>query len=106
MVDGQLPRIAMEAEAALLAANLSIYQRGQLVMRPIKPKLKAADDRETFGWRLRRVDAPYLIHAFTKSAYFERFDARLKSWVNKDCPKQLAEVYLSLAGAWKLPVLV
>jgi len=106
LVDGQLPRIAMEAEAALLAATPSIYQRGQLVMRPIKPKLKAADDRETFGWRLRRVDVPYLIHAFTKSAYFERFDARLKSWVNKDCPKQLAEVYLSLAGAWKLPVLV
>jgi hypothetical protein len=106
LIEGQLPRIAMEAEAALLAANLSIYQRGQLVMRPIKPKLKAADDRETFGWRLRRVDVPYLIHAFTKSAYFERYDARLKNWLNKDCPKQLAEVYLSLAGAWKLPVLV
>jgi putative DNA primase/helicase len=106
LIDGQLPRIAMQAEAALLIADLSIYQRGQLVMRPIKPKLKAADDRETFGWRLRRVDVPYLVHAFTKSAYFERFDARLKSWVNKDCPKQLAEVYLSLAGAWKLPVLV
>src|SRR5215467_11959010 len=75
LIDGQLPRIAMEAEAALLAANLSIYQRGQLVMRPIKPKLKAADDRETFGWRLRRVDVPYLVHAFTKSAYFERYDA-------------------------------
>ena len=56
LVGGQLPRIAMEAEAALLAANHSIYQRGQLVMRPIRPKLKAADDRETFGWRLRRVD--------------------------------------------------
>jgi putative DNA primase/helicase len=106
LINGQLPRIAIEAEAALLAADPSIYQRGQLVMRPIKPKLKAADDRETFGWRLRRVDVPYLIHAFTKSAHFERFDARLKDWVNKDCPKQLAEVYLSLAGAWKLPVLV
>jgi hypothetical protein len=106
LIDGQLPRIAVEAEAALLAANHSIYQRGQLVMRPIKLKLKVADDRETFGWRLRRVDVPYLIHAFTKSANFERYDARLKSWVDKDCPKQLAEVYLSLAGAWKLPVLV
>src|SRR5262245_24325283 len=73
LIDGQLPRIATEAEAALLAAELSIYQRGQLVVRPIKPKLTAADDRETFGWRLRGVDVPYLIHAFTKSARFERF---------------------------------
>ena len=110
LIDGQLPRAVREAEAALLAANHSvnhsIYQRGQLVMRPIKPKLKAADDRETFGWRLRRVDVPYLVHAFTRSAYFERYDARVKDWVNKDCPKQLAEVYLSLAGGWQLPVLV
>src|SRR5262249_35941881 len=74
LVDGELPRAVREAEAALLAANYSIYQRGQLVMRPIKPKLKAADDCETFGWRLRRVDVPYLVHALTKSAYFERFD--------------------------------
>jgi putative DNA primase/helicase len=106
LVDGQLPRVAREAEAALLAADLSIYQRGQLVMHPIKPKLKAADDHETFGWRLRRVDVPYLVHALTKSANFERFDARHNRWVDKDCPKQLAEVYLSLAGTWKLPVLV
>jgi putative DNA primase/helicase len=106
LIDGQLPRIAIEAEAALLTAGLSIYQRGQLVVRPIKPKLKAADDRETFGWRLRRVDTPYLVHAFTKVARFERWDARTKDWVSKDCPSKLAEIYLSLAGAWKLPVLV
>jgi hypothetical protein len=106
LIDGQLPRITLEAEAALLTADLSIYQRGQLVVRPIKPKLKAADDHETFGWRLRRLDVPYLVHAFTKSARFERFDARAKDWVDKDCPKRLAETYLSLAGTWKLPVLV
>src|SRR5262245_11701036 len=98
LVNGELPRIIREAEAALLSANPQIYQRGELMVRPAKMELKAADDEETFGWRLRRIDVPYLIHALTKKAHFERYDVRLDKWVKKDCPKQLAEIYLSLAG--------
>ena len=43
LIDGELPRVVDEAEAALLAtgARNYFYERGDLIVRPIKPKLKA-----------------------------------------------------------------
>ena len=43
---GQLPRMVVEAEAALLAANVAIYQRGVLV-RPAEVEYPASHGRKT-----------------------------------------------------------
>jgi Bifunctional DNA primase/polymerase, N-terminal len=107
LVEGELPRAVDEAEAALIAnGQRHIYQRGDLLVRPIKPKLKAADDRETVGWQLVPITKPYMIDTFTRIARFERFDTRFNKYVAKNCPGQVAELFISRGGQWKVPVLL
>jgi hypothetical protein len=107
LVEGQLPRAVDEAEAALIAnGRRHIYQRGDLLVRPIKPKLKAADDRDTVGWQLTPITKPYMIDTFTRIARFERLDSRLGKYVAKNCPDKVAELFISRGGHWKVPVLL
>jgi hypothetical protein len=105
LIEGRLPEIVDEAEAALLAARLHIYQRGDLVVRPIKPKLQAANSRDTFGWQLVPLSKPYMVETFTRVARFEKMDHRVGGFVPKNCPDLVAETFLSRAGHWRIPVL-
>ena len=108
LTEGELPRIVNEAESALLAAGgrFHLYQRGNLIVRPIKQKLKAANDRNTTYWQLVQVTKPHLIETFTRVACFKKFDKRVDDFVRKDCPDKVAEVYLARAGYWRLPRLL
>jgi len=112
LIEGELPRVIDEAEAALLAdiAKQQLYQRGELVVRPARLKLRAADmqgnKRETSGWQLLQVTKPYMIETFTRVARFERWNDRAKDWTVKNCPGYVAETYLARAGRWKIPVLL
>jgi hypothetical protein len=112
LIEGELPRVIDEAEAALLAdiARQQLYQRGELVVRPVRLKLRAADmqgnKRETSGWQLLQVTKPYMIETFTRVARFERWNERAKDWIAKNCPGWVAETYLARAGRWKIPVLL
>jgi putative DNA primase/helicase len=112
LIEGELPRVIDEAEAALLAdiARQQLYQRGELVVRPVRLKLRAADmqgnKRETSGWQLLQVTKPYMIETLTRVARFERWNERAKDWTAKNCPGWVAETYLARAGRWKIPVLL
>ena len=109
LIAGELPNIVDQAEHALLDAllvgSVEFYQRGDLVVRPVRSKLKAADDRQTFGWRVVPVDRAHLAETLTKIANFERMDKRAKAFVAADCPNRVAETYLARIGSWRLPVL-
>jgi hypothetical protein len=112
LIEGEMPRVIDEAEAALLAdiARQQLYQRGELVVRPVRLKLRAADmqghKRETSGWQLLQVTKPYMIETFTRVARFERWNDRAKDWLAKNCPGWVAETYLARTGRWKIPVLL
>jgi hypothetical protein len=107
IVAGELPRVVNEAEAALLAAShLNLYQRGGLIVRPVLSKLKASNDRETFAWRLIPIRQPYMIETMMRAAEFERWDARARGFVPKDCPARVADTYLAREGDWRLPTLL
>jgi hypothetical protein len=112
LIEGEMPRVIDEAEAALLAdiARQQLYQRGELVVRPVRLKLRAADmqghKRETSDWQLMQVSKPYMIETFTRVASFERWNDRAKDWTAKNCPGWVAETYLARAGRWKIPVLL
>jgi len=107
LVDGQLPKAVDEAEAALIAAGgCHIYQRGDLIVRPIRPKLKAAGNRDTFGLRLLPLNKHSLVDTYTRIARFEKWSVKAGDHVPKNCPEQIAEVYLSRAGRWKIPILL
>jgi putative DNA primase/helicase len=95
------------AEDALLAAGgRHIYQRGDLLVRPIKSQLRASNDRHTFLWQLFPLSRPFMVESFMRCAHFEKIDHRSGRYVPKDCPEKLAESYLSRVGHWRLPVLL
>lgn len=106
LTEGQLPRIVNEAETALIAADCHIYQRGELVVHPTRLRLQAPNSRDAFGWQLTPVTTPYLIDTLTRIARFEKWNERAHDYLPKDCPERIAEVYLSRAGHWKLPILL
>jgi len=103
--NGELPRVVNEAEDALLLLGREVYQRGGLIVRPVLSKLKAADERETSGWRLIPVTCPWLVESLTCAARFLKYDGRSKNWVAVDAPDRVADAYLNRQGTWKLPIL-
>jgi hypothetical protein len=104
VVAGEIPRVVAEAEAALLAYETEIYQRGGLMVRPVLTKFAASDNREDQGWQLTPVTRPYLVDVLTCAARFWKFNARSKAWLPVDAPDKVAETYLARRGCWKLPV--
>ena len=75
------------------------------MVRPVLTRLKAADDRETQGWRLVPVTRPYLVETLTCAARFLKYDGRSKGWVRgRRAGPSVADVP-GAAGSWKLPIL-
>ena len=105
VIAGELPRVVNEAEGALLLLGREIYQRGGLIVRPVLSKLKAADDRDTFGWSLVPVTRPHLVEVLTCAARFLKYNGRSRQFLPTDAPDNVADTYLARVGAWKLPVL-
>jgi len=105
LIEGELPRVVSEAEDALLAAKKHIYQRSGLVMRPTKQRFSAANNRTTFAWELITLTKAYLVKVFTEVARFEKINFKLGNYVPKNCPDQIADVYLNSSGEWRLPLL-
>jgi len=94
IVSGRLPDMVDEAEETILDM---LFQRGlQLVTL-----VRGDDGRLT----ARPASKQYLIDLFSKSVHWEKFDARSKKWIRKDCPPAVAETYLARVGAWRVPVL-
>jgi Bifunctional DNA primase/polymerase, N-terminal len=106
LIEDRLPQIVDEAEAALIAAKRHLYQRDELIVRPTKPKLPAANQRSTHAWRLHQVSEAEMVETFTSVARFEKMDHRVGDFVPKNCPRQIAETYLARCGRWKLPPLL
>jgi putative DNA primase/helicase len=105
VVGSELPRVLKEAEAALIASESAVFQRGGQVVRPVLQRLKASDDRETMGWHLVPVVAPDLVVMLTDAARFEKYDRRSEAWIGIDAPEKVATAYLASVGRWQLPIL-
>lgn len=102
---GMMPETVDEAEQALLGAGLGLYQRGSIVVRPAMVPVAISGGRQIDAPRLIHVRAHHMAEAFTKAAYWERYDMRAGDWIPTDCSQRLAETYLAREGQWRLPVL-
>jgi hypothetical protein len=105
VVAGQLPRVVDQAEQALIRADLSLYQRGSMIVRPALTTVMVTDGRKALAQRLVHVKSHHIAEAMTRSASWERFDGRMQEWVAMDCTIRIADTYLAREGLWKLPVL-
>ena len=104
VVDSELPQVVNEVEDALIAIG-GIYERSGQLIRPVRIRVPAADDRQTTSHRLAPITAAHVAEAATRAAKFEKYDPRAGKWRPIACPPKIAETFLARLE-WRLPVLV
>jgi putative DNA primase/helicase len=104
VVAGELHNTATQAEAAIIASGLPMYQRGDALVRPVVREVPASRGRKTLAAGLGEMTVHSLIDAMCSTAEWEKFDARSEDWVRINPPAQVAQVLLSRHGRWRFPV--
>ena len=102
---GEIASIVDQAEAALLTANLGLYQRGPHIVRTGTILAQVPRDDAAPVRQIVEVEEHALAEAMTRAATWEKFDARTKQWVAIDAPMKVATTYQQRKGARCLPVL-
>lgn len=93
-----------QAESALLAAQVGIYQRGTMLMRPIHNAAVSVRGYHSHGaLTLIPVEATWLAEQLTKIAQWQRIGSRGMEIIS--APKAVVDTYLARVGEWKAPVL-
>ncbi len=108
VIPGELPRVVNEAEQALISLGEELYERGGMLMRPVRSTIINRDGKSE-GWQLIPVATPYLVETLCRAAQFVRMDGRGNAaaiWKPVDAPDKVANALLSRRGKWKLPVLM
>ena len=106
VIAGELHTNATEGEAAIMSANLAIFQRGNGLVRPVVQEVPAARGRMTVSAALHEIGTHGLVDALCGCSTWEHFDARAGDWLRVNPPKQVADIILSRNGLWKLPKVV
>lgn len=102
---GCMPETIDMAEGALIQAQLGLYQRGSIVVRPAMVPVAISDGRQIDAPRLVHVRAHHMAEAFTRAVDWKRYDKREREWLRTDCPQRIADTFLAREGQWRLPVL-
>lgn len=102
VINGELPRVVDDAEAALLKGNAPLYQRGGLIVRPAFEEVKGASGQTFKAPQLVAANERNVAEWMGLTANFEKFDGRSHDFVPCDCPEKVAQTYLARRGAWRL----
>lgn len=103
---GNLPKEVDEAEEALLAAGLGVYQRGESLVRVVRLPQSEGDDgvrRPSGALLIHPVSAPWLREKFAISAVWMKHGKDEPYPVNP--PTEHARALLARVGEWRAPVL-
>ncbi|WP_376094596.1 hypothetical protein ACE7GA_01440 [Roseomonas sp. CCTCC AB2023176] len=99
---GELDRMTTEAEAAMVAAGVPVYQRGHELVRPVTREVAASHGRTTIAAGLGVLNFAAVRDVLCGVTTFQRFDKRSKDWVTVDPPGDVASILLSREGRWQL----
>lgn len=103
---GQVPRMVREAQAALAASGLPIYQRGVLV-QPLEDEYRSADGSTTHSAMLAPIAPPTLMKLMAESAVWQKWDGRVNGgrggMVECNVPPDVVAVVLHNRGHWPFP---
>ena len=101
---GTLPMQVIEAEKALIAEKVEIYQRCGSLVRPIRLHKRKKINGVTLypgTMILWEVTRPWLVNRMTKSANFVRGSKKDEEYPI-DCPSVVAETYMANVGDWNV----
>ena len=98
VIAGELPRMADEAEQALLASGEHIFARAGQLVRPVVDTVHAAKGRTTTTVKFRPLCRAAMLDLLSKVAIFQRYDQRSKAWRNTDPPADLCALLLAREG--------
>jgi putative DNA primase/helicase len=102
---GALHDTATKAEAALIAAGVPFYARGDEIVRPVMEKVPAFHNRTTMVPRVKAVNLDTMRDYLSRSVHFQKWDKRAKKLVSIDPPHDIAAVILARVGEWLFPPL-
>lgn len=103
---GNLPSEVDEAEEALLAAGLGVYQRGENLVRVVRLPQSEGDDgvqRPSGALLIHPVSAAWLREKFAISAVWMKYGKEEPYPINP--PTEHARALLARVGEWHAPVL-
>ena len=104
VIAGKLHITTTEAEDALIASGLPIYQRGDGLVQPVVREVPASRGRTTLAAGLGEMNPYSLVDLMSATAQYERYDARSEDWMRINPPNQVAQTLLSRQGRWRFPV--
>jgi hypothetical protein len=102
---GKLHENASKAEAILIAAGVPFYVRDGSIVRPIIEEVPAFRGRKTKAVRLRQVTTDMLRDHLSRTAIFQKYNARSKTFIEVDPPQDIADILLARDGEWLFPPL-
>ncbi|TPG58027.1 hypothetical protein EAH89_08620 [Roseomonas nepalensis] len=101
----EIASIVDQAEDALLAANVGLFQRGPYIVRTGTILVQVPHDGDAVVRQILLVGDHALAEVMTRAADWKKFDGRAKQWVPIDAPLNVATTYRQRQGGWRLPVL-
>jgi hypothetical protein len=103
VIGGRIADNIEMAEAEIIASGTAVFQRGGVLVQPIKQEYAAADDKKTEVMTLREMQTENAVFCLNRyAAVFKKYDARSKKFVDVDPPKDLASGLLK-KGTWVMP---
>lgn len=103
IVNGKVHHMVDEAEEAILASGLAIFQGGSSIVRPGVMAGRAWTRGRAPALQIIELTDPALMEAIGRAAAWEKFDARSRKWVLSNVPATVVRVYRSRVGGWRLP---
>jgi hypothetical protein len=105
IVADEITRVIDEIERAVLAADLSLYQRAGCVARIETAVIAMPDSPKRKTLIIRSQEPETLREAMCIAAHFIKFDKRTGEWVDIDPPVQRAKDWLARRERMRLPIL-
>jgi hypothetical protein len=103
--NGELSLLATSAEEMLIAARVSLYQRGGTLVRPIIETVDASRGRKTKVAQLKELDSIYARDLMGRHAVWMKWDGRSKQMVRTNAPMEIASMIMARAGEWSFPTI-
>lgn len=102
---GDLARMVDETEAAIVKADLAVYQRNNMIVSTGTVPVITADKQEVASQQIVPIGDHALMERCMLAANYEKWDARADEFVPCNIPPMIVKTLEQRTGRFRLPVL-